>query len=124
MVVHVLVAAGNADDPLPDQGPHRVYNCVRLASVVKACRHPIDEPDRPVRFPQQQRASVRGDGAALESRHHPLAPKPFEFELLRDTLCWHRTPPRNLVSLFRTTTFSDSWGRCTYSGEISGLRSL
>lgn len=61
---------------------------------------PIDQADRTIHFPQQQRLGIRRHCAAIvrgsgrrTRQHclHPAATKPFEIELLRDTLCRQRT---------------------------------
>src|SRR5512132_2059094 len=59
--------------------------------------------------------------SSVECRHHVTTIEPFEFELTGDTLCLHRTPHRNRSTLCHKRMISDSWGRCTCLGEISGL---
>src|SRR5512144_1495558 len=95
----------------------------RITAVTEACRHPLDQPYRPVRLAQQQRPGIRGHRSAVECRHHATAIEAFEFELSRATLCLHRTPQPDLTTLCRKMIISNSRGRCTHSGEIFGLAS-
>jgi hypothetical protein len=94
VVVHVLVAQGNADDPLPDQGRQGVHHVALLPVVLKACGDPLDQPERAIGVPQQQPAAVRGHRTGVERRHHPTPPKAFQLELFRGTRCRHRTRTR------------------------------
>jgi hypothetical protein len=99
VIVHVLVAERDADDPLPDQRRQRVHHLVLLAAVLKARRDPLDQPNRTIRMPQQQPAAVRTHGAGVERRHHTAPSEAFKLELFRATLCLHRTPLANLISV-------------------------
>ena len=92
VVVDVLVAERDADDPLPDQRRQRVHHLVLLALVDEARGDPLDQPDRAIGVPQQQPAGVRTQGAAVERGHHPPPSEAFKLELFRVTLCRHRTP--------------------------------
>jgi hypothetical protein len=121
VIVDVLVAERDADDPLPDQGRERVHHLVLLAVIRKAPGDPLDQPDCSISVPQQQRASVGGHGTAIERRHHTAPSEAFKLELFRGTFCLHRTPLTNLISVCSTNTTSDPWGRCTSYGEILRL---
>jgi hypothetical protein len=99
VVVHVLVAKRDADDPLPDQGRQGVHHLVLPAVVLEAPGDPLDQPDCSIGMPQQQTASVRSHCAAVERRHHPPPSEAFKLELLDATLCLHRTPCVNLASV-------------------------
>src|SRR5512144_2225518 len=84
---------------------------------------PARSAGSPVRLAQQQCPGIRGHRSAVERRHHATTIEPFEFELIGDTPCLHRTPHRNQSTLCHKRMISDSWGRCIYLGEISGLLS-
>jgi hypothetical protein len=56
VVVHVLVAERDADNPLPDQGRQGVHHLVLLAAILKARRDPLDQPDGSIGVAQQQTA--------------------------------------------------------------------
>ena len=58
VVVDVLVAQGDADDPLPDQRRQGVHHLVLLALVDEARGHPLDQADRTIGVPQQQPTAV------------------------------------------------------------------
>jgi hypothetical protein len=51
VVADVLVAEGDADDPLPDQGPDAVLHLVLLAFIHEACSDPPDQADRAIGVP-------------------------------------------------------------------------
>ncbi|TGQ30021.1 hypothetical protein EN859_031980, partial [Mesorhizobium sp. M00.F.Ca.ET.216.01.1.1] len=46
----------------------------------------------------------------------------FKFELVRDTVCLHRTPSLDLITLCCKSSFSDSRGRCTPHFDIFRLK--
>ena len=121
VIVDILVAERDRDDPLAHQGRQRVDELPRIAAVAEACRHPLDQPDRPIRLAQQHCPGIRGHRSGVKCRHHATTIEPFEFELSRDTLCLHRTPHQTLATLCRKRIIPDSRGRCTLFGEISGL---
>ena len=76
VVVKVLVAERQAEDPLGDESLQRVNGEKLAAAVGKASREPIRQSDRLVRLAQQQRPSVE------PSRHRnppqPAARRPFQ----------------------------------------------
>ena len=58
VIVDVLGAQGDADDPLPDQRRQRVHRLVLLALIHQARGDPLDQPDRAIGVAQQQPAAV------------------------------------------------------------------
>jgi hypothetical protein len=50
VIVHILVAQCQADDPLADQRPERMHHPPRIATVSEARRDPVDQADRPIRL--------------------------------------------------------------------------
>jgi hypothetical protein len=105
VIDHVLIAKRDADDPLPDQGRDGVHHLVLLAVLLKARGDPLDQPNRAIGMPQQQPAGVGGHCPTVERRHHTALPEAFKLELLGATLCSHRTPHTNPVSVCPTTLF-------------------
>jgi DNA-binding PadR family transcriptional regulator len=51
---------------------------------------PLDQPDRPIRRPEQQRPGVRGDRPAIEIGNHPPPIDSCKTHPFRATLCRHR----------------------------------
>jgi hypothetical protein len=90
---------GDADDPRPDQSRQRMHHLVLRALVHQARGHPLDRADRAIGVPQQQSAAVRTHRAGVKRRHHPTPSEAFKLALFRGTLCRHRTPLTNLVSV-------------------------
>ena len=80
MVVDILVAECDRNNPLADQCRQRVDELPWIAAVAEACRHPLDQPDRPVRLAQQECPGIRRHRSAVECRHHVTTIEPFEFE--------------------------------------------
>jgi hypothetical protein len=101
LVDDVLIAEREADDPLADQGAQRMDHPARIAAVSEA-RHPI----RPTAL------SVSRSSNARDSTSPPLSSTPLrpggnqtsETQLLRDTLCRHRTTHSDLTSALVQTT--------------------
>ena len=93
VVDQVLVAQRDAEDPLPDQGRHRVLDQLRPRGVGEAAGKPLDQPDRPVGRAQQQRTGIRGHLAAVETPPPPRALRPCKSKQIRATLCRHRDSP-------------------------------
>jgi hypothetical protein len=70
VIDQVFVAQRQREDPLTDQGFDGVLDQLRRAAVGKTIGKPRDQPDRPVRRPQQQGSGIRGHLAAVKPRHH------------------------------------------------------
>jgi hypothetical protein len=91
VVIHqVFVAQRQRKDPLPDQGSDGVLDQLRRAAVGKTRGKPIDQPDCPVRRPQQQGSGIRGHLAAVKSRNHRAPFDACKSKQIRATLCLHR----------------------------------
>ena len=100
VVDQVLVAERDPEDALAQQIGHRVRDGVGDAKIAEARGQPLDEPDRPVGRPEQDRAAIRGDRAAVEGAHKFAPAGASEIQLILATLCRHRrAPPRQLKSL-------------------------
>ena len=100
MIVEVLIAQPQSEHALPYQRLDLVLDQLLAARVAEAGRKPIDETDRPVGLAKQQRAGVRSDASAVESRHHQTAFNRFKAKQIRDTVCLHRGAlaiPANLL---------------------------
>ncbi len=121
VIVDVLIAQSDRRNTLSDQGPYTVNRAIAIAPVDKASRHPFEQPDGFVGFAQQQCPGVAGDRSAIKTGNNFAPVKAFKFELFGDTVCLHRTPSLNLITLCCKRIFSDSWGRCTPRFERSGL---
>ena len=80
VVVQVLVAQGNAGDALRQQGPQGVNPEPGVAVIGEARGHPVEEPDKAVDLPQQQRSGVRRDRPAIECGGYPAALEPLKSE--------------------------------------------
>ena len=93
VVIHqVFVAERQRKDPLPDQSSDSVLDQLRRAAVSETLGKSIDQPDRPVRRPQQQGAGIRGDLAAVKPGHHRTPLDACKTEQVRATVCLHRVP--------------------------------
>jgi hypothetical protein len=90
VVADVLVAEGDADDPLPDQRRQRVHDLVLLAFIHEACSDPPDQADRAIGVPPQQRPGIRTHGAAIECRHHAAPSEPSNSSCPEGHSVWGR----------------------------------
>jgi hypothetical protein len=93
VIDQVFVAQRQRKDPLPDQSSDSVLDQLRRAAVDETLGKPIDQPDRPVRRPQQQATRIRGDLAAVKPSHHRTPLDACKTEQIRATLCLHRVSP-------------------------------
>jgi len=93
VIVQVLIAQRQPEDPLPNQRLELVLDKAGIAPVGEARRKPTHQPEAPIDLAQQQRPRVRGDVAAIEPGHHRAAFYGFKFEQRRRTLCRHRGAP-------------------------------
>lgn len=93
VVAEVLVAQRDAKHALPDQRRHLVREAPWHPAVGEAAREAVEQANGPVRGPKQQRARIRGDRAAAESRHYRASIDPCKAHRLRTTLYRHRGLP-------------------------------
>ena len=107
VVIHqIFIAQRQREDPLPDQPHHFVLDQLRRAAVRKTAGKPLDQPDRPIRRPQQQGTRIRGDLAAVKPGHHRTPLNACKTEQIRATLCMHRVSPLALRQTVGPTRFS------------------
>ena len=81
VVVHILVAQGDGDDPLTHQRRSLVDHQVLSASVTETPGHPPHQVNGPIRMAQQKRPRVGRDRAPVKPRYYTAARKAFKFEL-------------------------------------------
>ena len=96
VVVEILMAQCQAEDPLTHQRLDLMLHIARVAPVTETPRKPTDQPKATIHLAQQQTSRVRGDVTAIEASHHRAASNRFKFILLRATLCLHRGSPSGL----------------------------
>ena len=93
VVEHILIAQRDAEDTLADQRCHRMLDLLRRPAVGEATGNAIDQPNCSITRPQQQRAGIRSDLAAVKCGHHRAALDACKLEQLSATLCRHRGSP-------------------------------
>jgi hypothetical protein len=93
VIDQVLVAQGQREHPLADQGRHAVLDLLGGAMVDEAAGEPTQQPDRPIGGAQKERPGIRGDRSAVEPGHHPTAFDACKLEPIRATFCRHRGTP-------------------------------
>ena len=91
VVVDIFVAERDPVDPLRDQLRQRVLDLSRMAEIREAARHPIQQGEPPIHFPQQHAAAVRREPAPVEAADHAAAAQGVKFELRGSTLRGHGT---------------------------------
>ena len=70
VVVEVLISQRQAKDSLANQRGDRMFNQRGIALVDEAARRALDEPNRLVDAPQQQRPGVGRHRPCVETGHH------------------------------------------------------
>ena len=105
MIVEVLVAQHQAEDPLAHQGLNLMLHIPRIATVAETLGEPTDQPQATIHLAQQQTTRVRGDVAAIEAGHNRAAANRFKFILLRGTPCRHRGSPPDRLRSFSQNHF-------------------
>jgi len=93
VVDEIFVAERDADHPLHHHRFDAVLDLGLDATILEAGGEPLDQPDRPIGRPEQQRTGVRGGLAAVERGHHLTALDRFISEQVAITLCRHRGAP-------------------------------
>ncbi|ESX23341.1 hypothetical protein X765_29085 [Mesorhizobium sp. LSHC440B00] len=113
MVVQVLVAERQREDALADKRLHLMLDRCRPAGIHETAGKAADQPDRPVRQPQQKRAGIGGDSSTVKTDYDGAPFNRCKIKPFRYTLCLHRGIPLLKVSLCRRSIFLDSEPRCT-----------
>ena len=93
VVIEILIAQRNADNPLHHQRLDRVLGIGRVAAVLEAGRQATGQAQHPVRRPQQQGTGVAGDGATVKGCNNRAAFSRCKRKQVRVTLCRHRGLP-------------------------------
>ena len=93
VIDQVFVAQRNAKHALSDQRHHFVLDQLRRPAVRETLGKPIDQPDRPVRRPQQQRAASEVILPPSNAGHHRTPFDACKTKQIRATLCLHRGSP-------------------------------
>ena len=73
VIVQVLITQRDPEHALPHHRPDRVLDQISSPLVDEAVGQPIDQPDRLIRAPQQQRSGIRTDRPAVKRSHHSAA---------------------------------------------------
>ena len=120
VVVDVLVAEGDRDDPLANQGGKRVDHLLGLPMIGEARRHPLDQPDRLASRSNTVPASdVTAPPSNAATTRRPSNPSNSSCPGIHSVCIGPR------IGLWQPFvakgSFSDSRGRCTPLDEISGL---
>ena len=70
VVDDVLVAEGDAEHPLADQGGQFVLDPLRRPCVAEAGCEALDQADGAIRSAEQQHTGIRGDRPAIKAGDH------------------------------------------------------
>jgi hypothetical protein len=93
VIDQIFVAQRYPEHALSDQRRHFVLDQFGRAAVGKTPSKPLDQPERPIRRPQQQGTRIRGHLAAVEPCHHRAPFDACKPKQIRATLCLHRVSP-------------------------------
>ena len=70
VIIKILIPQRDPKHPLPEHRPDRVLDQIGPPMVDEALGQPIDQSDRLIHPPQQQRSGIRAHRPALKRRHH------------------------------------------------------
>ena len=112
MVVEILVAQGDGENALGDEGAQAVLHPLGVAVIGEAVGHLVNERPAPIHPAQQQGAGIGSDGAAVKISHHAAASVGFKLQGFGVTLCLHRFSLLNLVNSYDKSILPDSENRC------------
>jgi hypothetical protein len=90
MHVEVFVTERNPEHPLPDQGRHRVFDQIGMATIAKAACKPIYQIDGSISRAQKQRSRIRRHQSGVECSFHSPAFDHSKIKPFCATLCGHR----------------------------------
>ena len=125
VVVEILVALGDAEDPLGDKAAQAVLDPLGISVIGEAGRQLVRERQEPIDPGQQQGAGIGSDGTAVEISHHAAASVEFKLQGFGVTLCRYRFSLSNLVNSLSKSKLPDSGNRCDLPlGEKCGLVAL
>ena len=113
VIIQVFVAQCETEDALSHQRLNLMLDIAPVAPIDEAVGEATHQPEAPVDLSEQQPAGVRGDGPAVETRHHRTSLDRFKLKQLRRTLCLHRGYLGSSRNSCCTTILSDSQPRCT-----------
>jgi hypothetical protein len=105
VIVQILVPQRESVHALPHERLDRMRDARRIAMVREAGGKPCQEAGRAVGLPEQQRAAVRGQRAAIKPGHHRATRHGLKCQRFRRTLCGHSGRLRVTCKGFSTNTF-------------------
>jgi hypothetical protein len=70
MVIEVLIAQRQAENPLADKRRQTMLDQFAAPSIAKASGKALDKSDRPIGRPKQKSARVRGDRSPVKIGNH------------------------------------------------------
>jgi hypothetical protein len=90
VIIQILVAQGQAIEPLAQQLLDRVLHLPRLASILEAPGKPFHQASSPIDLPQQHHTTIRADPTAVELGHDLAPTRPLKQIPLTATVCLQR----------------------------------
>ncbi len=87
LIVEILVAASQAEDPLGQQRLHLVGDPGWVARIRQGRGNGLDEPGAPIDLSQEQQAAVAGKGAPGEVGDNSLARQAGKQQWFCGTVC-------------------------------------
>ena len=80
MIDQFLVAERDADHTQQQERAHVVLNVIRVAPIGETDDEALSQPDRPIDRAEQQRASIRGNPATVETGDYDAAGIPLQIQ--------------------------------------------
>ncbi len=92
MIIEVLVAQRNPEEPLADQMLQAMFDEALIPSVHEAASQSADQAQPPFHLAQQQPAAVAAEKSARKISHHLAATKALKLKGALCTLCHSEVP--------------------------------
>ena len=105
VVVETLVAPGDAEDALGDEGAQGVAGPLGVAVIGEAAGHLIGNRQVTIHLAQQRQAGTGSDGTAVEISHHAAVAAGFNLQGFGGTLCRNRFSFKDLVNSFHKSIY-------------------
>ena len=99
MIVEILVAQGEAEDPLSQERTLSVFHAFGIAWIRKGVVEGIKEPQAVIDLTQEEGAGVGGEGAAREIDFEAAGIEAGEVQGFGVTLCHRGGPLGAMVQL-------------------------
>src|SRR5262249_296917 len=109
MIVEILVASGDGEDALGEEGPLGMGDAVGVAGIGETAVQSVEQSQAFVGLSEQEHSGVRGESSAGEIGEEATATETGKGERCRVTLCHGGGPLVEGGKVVVTSTSATSW---------------